>query len=72
MKRVVITGMGLVTALGHLLDRAKWDCDKMRDELRAYVRSWQGWHRHVTLSMLALAFLTALRVNGEKDVLKKA
>ena len=25
------------------------------------VRSWQGWHRHVTLAMLALAFLAALR-----------
>jgi SRSO17 transposase len=24
-------------ALQHLLDRAKWDCDGMRDELRAYV-----------------------------------
>lgn len=25
------------------------------------VRSWDGWHRHVTLSMLALAFLAAVR-----------
>jgi SRSO17 transposase len=25
------------------------------------VRSWHGWHRHVTLAMLALAFLAALR-----------
>ena len=25
------------------------------------VRSWHGWHRHATLAMLALAFLTALR-----------
>jgi SRSO17 transposase len=25
------------------------------------IRSWHGWHRHVTLSMLALAFLAALR-----------
>lgn len=25
------------------------------------VRSWTGWHRHVTLAMLALAFLTAVR-----------
>jgi SRSO17 transposase len=25
------------------------------------VRSWRGWHRHVTLAMLALAFLAALR-----------
>jgi hypothetical protein len=25
------------------------------------VRSWTGWHRHVTLAMLALAYLTVLR-----------
>jgi len=25
------------------------------------VRSWQGWHRHITLAMLAHAFLTVLR-----------
>ena len=25
------------------------------------VRSWHGWHRHVTLSMLALAFLATVR-----------
>ena len=25
------------------------------------VRSWDGWHRHMTLSMLALAFLTVVR-----------
>jgi SRSO17 transposase len=25
------------------------------------VRSWHGWHRHVTLAMLALALLTGLR-----------
>ena len=25
------------------------------------VRSWHGWHRHVTLAMLALAFLVGLR-----------
>jgi SRSO17 transposase len=26
------------------------------------IRSWHGWHRHVTLAMLALAFLAAMRV----------
>ena len=25
------------------------------------IRSWQGWHRHITLALLALAFLVALR-----------
>ncbi len=27
------------------------------------VRSWHGWYRHITLSMRALAFLAAMRVN---------
>ena len=35
------------------------------------VRSWHGWFRHVTLSMMALAFLAALRANGEENVRKK-
>ena len=26
------------------------------------IRSWHGWYRHITLSMLALAFLAAMRV----------
>jgi SRSO17 transposase len=26
------------------------------------VRSWHGWHRHITLAMLALAFLAGMRV----------
>jgi len=28
------------------------------------VRSWQGWYPHLTLCMLAHAFLTALRVQS--------
>ncbi len=36
------------------------------------VRSWHGWYRHITLSMLAMAFLAALQANGEDDVLKKS
>ena len=32
------------------------------------VRSWTGWHRHITLAMLAHAYLTVLRraAGGEK------
>ena len=30
-----------------------------RDEYE--VRSWHGWHRHITLSMLALVFLSVVR-----------
>jgi SRSO17 transposase len=26
------------------------------------IRSWHGWYRHVTLAMLALAFLVGMRV----------
>lgn len=28
------------------------------------VRSWHGWYRHITLSMLALVFLTAIRIKA--------
>jgi len=30
------------------------------------VRSWHGWYRHVTLSMLAMAFLTVVRAEAGK------
>ncbi len=30
------------------------------------VRSWDGWHRHVTLSLLAMAFLTAARLAAKE------
>src|SRR2546421_4801532 len=30
------------------------------------VRSWQGWHRHVTLVMLVQAYLTVLRGRGPR------
>ena len=32
------------------------------------VRHWQGWYRHITLSMLALAVLTVLRAKEKKTV----
>ncbi|MBL1218422.1 MAG: IS701 family transposase [Planctomycetes bacterium] len=31
------------------------------------VRSWTGWHRHITLSMLALAFLAAVRAEANES-----
>ena len=31
------------------------------------VRSWQGWYRHITLCMLAQAFLTVLRAQGTEQ-----
>jgi len=58
---------------------ARWTVERCFEEgkgevgLDEYeVRSWHGWYRHVTLSMLALAFLTALRSHDEEDALKKS
>ena len=34
------------------------------------VRSWTGWHRHATLSMLALAFLAAVRAQVSEPTKK--
>jgi SRSO17 transposase len=36
------------------------------------VRSWNGWHRHVTLSLLAHAFLEVLRAEAEKRLPQKS
>jgi SRSO17 transposase len=36
------------------------------------VRSWHGWYRHVTLSMLVLSFLTVLQANEKGNVFKKS
>ena len=30
------------------------------------VRSWHGWYRHITLSLLALAFLAAVRAQANE------
>ncbi len=35
------------------------------------VRSWHGWFHHITLSMVALVFLAALRANEEENAHKK-
>jgi SRSO17 transposase len=31
------------------------------------VRKWDGWHRHVTLCLLAHAFLVAVRLAAEHE-----
>jgi len=31
------------------------------------VRSWHGWYRHMSLSMLAMAFLTVVRAKADED-----
>jgi len=35
------------------------------------VRSWVGWYRHITLAMMAHAYLTALRARATKPAQKK-
>ena len=35
------------------------------------VRSWEGWYRHITLAMLAHAYLTVLRARATKPAQKK-
>jgi SRSO17 transposase len=55
---------------------ARWTVEQCFEETKGEVgldeyevRSWHGWYRHVTLSMLSLAFLTALRAYGEETIL---
>jgi SRSO17 transposase len=44
-----------------------FECAKQQTGLDEYeVRSWVGWYRHVTLSMLALAFLAAVRAEANR------
>lgn len=35
------------------------------------IRSWHGWYRHITLSMVALAYLSALRAACQNDEAEK-
>jgi hypothetical protein len=55
-------------AIEECFELAKGDCGL--DEYE--VRSWVGWYRHVTLSLLALAVVAAIRVTaGPADRPKK-
>jgi SRSO17 transposase len=36
------------------------------------VRSWDGWHRHITLALLAHAFLEALRASASEEAFQKS
>jgi SRSO17 transposase len=69
------------TSLGEMVEAfgARWTVEQCFEEAKGEVgldeyevRSWHGWYRHITLSMLSLAFLTALRVCGEETILKKS
>jgi len=49
-------------AVEDLFELAKGDCG-----LGGYeVRGWVGWHRHVTLSLFALAVLAVIRSQAAK------
>src|SRR5262250_2735066 len=69
------------TSLGEMVEAfgARWTVEQCFEEAKGEVgldeyevRSWHGWYRHITLSMLSLAFLTTLRVCGEETILKKS
>jgi SRSO17 transposase len=60
----------MVQAIG-----SRWTIEQCIEEakgqvgLDAYeVRSWQGWYRHITLCMLAHAFLTVLRAHSQAEL----
>jgi SRSO17 transposase len=61
------------TALLDLVRKAKWrwhieqDYQQLKDELgldHFESRSWIGWHRHVTMTMVAFGFLVPERLRG--------
>jgi SRSO17 transposase len=54
-------------AIEDLFELAKGDCGLGEYE----VRSWVGWHRHVTLSLFALAVVAVLRSRAAKPSLRK-
>ena len=50
----IVRVMGLRWSIEDCFETAKSDCGLDHYE----VRTWDAWHRHITLSMAALAFLT--------------
>ena len=60
----------MVQAIG-----SRWTVEQCIEEAKGQVgldeyevRSWQGWYRHITLSMLAHAFLTVLRAHSQAEL----
>lgn len=68
-----VTAQELVKAAG-----SRWNVEccfettKQETGLNEYeVRSWHGWYRHITLSMLALAFFSVVRSKADKKRTRK-
>lgn len=68
------------TSLEEMLEAygTRWTVEQCLEEAKGEVgldeyevRSWHGWYRHITLSMLSLAFLAVLRAGEAKHTLKK-
>jgi SRSO17 transposase len=66
----VTTLSEMVSAIG-----SRWTVEQCFEEAKGEVgldeyevRSFQGWYRHMTLSMLAHAFLTVLRAQSQADL----
>ena len=64
--RTLVAVAGRRWAIESAFQMAKGECGLDHYE----VRHWQGWYRHITLSMLALAVLAALRA-GEKKTFRQ-
>ncbi len=65
--KVLVSVAGQRWAVESAFQMAKGECGLDHYE----VRHWQGWYRHITLSMLALAVLTVLRAREKKNLPQK-
>ena len=73
LSRPESTGQDLAVAAGQRWGiESCFETAKQETGLDEYeVRSWQGWHRHITLSMLALVFLAAVRAEANQPGQKR-
>jgi SRSO17 transposase len=62
-QKTLVAVAGRRWAVESAFQMAKGECGLDHYE----VRHWQGWYRHITLSMLALAVLTVLRTQEKKN-----
>ncbi len=63
--KTLVAVAGRRWAVESAFEMAKGECGLDHYE----VRHWQGWYRHITLSMVALAVLTVLRAREKKTLL---